>query len=165
MITHLIRVTILVRDQDEALRFYTEALGFEKRADVSFGPAARWLTVAPPQQGELEIVLQLPDPALHGEEEARRMLERVGQAPTWVLSTDDCQGDYARLVERGVTFTSSPQQQPYGLEAVFLDLYGNSYSLLQPAPSQQPRPQPRPQPGQEPGPQPAQWPGQGPTQG
>jgi predicted enzyme related to lactoylglutathione lyase len=133
MITHLARVTIIVRDQEEALRFYTETLGFEKRADVSIGPVTRWLTVAPSEQHELEIVLQQPDPAFHGERRASEMLASVGKSPTWVLNTTDCQGDYGRLVERGVTFTSPPTEQPYGLEAVFLDLYGNSYSLLQPA--------------------------------
>lgn len=130
MITHLARVTILVRDQDEALRFYTEKLGFEKRADVPMG-ATRWLTVAPTGQREPEIVLQQPDPAFHGEEGAKEMLARVGQNPTWVLATTDCQGDYERLSALGVRFESPPQRQMYGLEAVLLDLYGNSFSLLQ----------------------------------
>ncbi|HEX9037566.1 MAG TPA: VOC family protein [Ktedonobacterales bacterium] len=130
MITHLARVTILVRDQDKALSFYTEKLGFEKRADVPLG-ATRWLTVAPVGQQEVEIVLQQPDPAFHGEEGAKRMLERIGQSTTWVLATDDCQGDYERLSALGVTFASPPQRQMYGLEAVLLDLYGNSFSLLQ----------------------------------
>lgn len=130
MITRVARVTILVSDQDEALRFYTEKLGFEKRADMPMG-ATRWLTVAPAGQRELEIVLQQPDPAFHGEDGARQMLERVGQSTTWVLATDDCQGDYERLSGLGVRFTSPPQRQMYGLEAVLLDLYGNSYSLLQ----------------------------------
>ncbi len=132
MITHLARVTILVRDQDEALRFYTEKLGFQKRADVPMG-ATRWLTVAPSGQRELEIVLQQPDPAFHGEERARQMLERIGQSTTWVLATDDCQGDYERLSALGVRFASPPQRQMYGTEAVLLDLYGNSFSLLQAA--------------------------------
>lgn len=130
MITHLARVTILVSDQDEALSFYTEKLGFEKRADMPMG-ATRWLTVAPAGQRDLEIVLQQPDPAMHGEEGAKTMLERVGQNATWVLATDDCQGDYERLSALGVRFASAPQRQMYGTEAVLLDLYGNSYSLLQ----------------------------------
>jgi len=133
MITRLARVTIVVRDQDEALAFYTGKLGFETRADTSFGPGVRWLTVAPPQQRDLEIVLQQPDPAFHGEQQAAEMLASVGKNPTWVLYSTDCQGDYGHLVERGVAFRSAPTEQPYGLEAVFLDLYGNSYSLLQPA--------------------------------
>ncbi len=132
MITHLARVTILVRDQDEALRFYTEKLGFEKRADMPMG-ATRWLTVAPAGQRELEIVLQQPDPAFHGEEGARAMLERVGQNTTWVLATNDCLGDYERLSALGVRFTSPPQRHMYGTETVLLDLYGNSFSLLQAA--------------------------------
>jgi uncharacterized glyoxalase superfamily protein PhnB len=130
MITHLARVTILVSDQNEALNFYTEKLGFEKRADMPMG-ATRWLTVSPAGQRDLEIVLQQPDPAMHGEEGAQRMLERIGQNATWVLATDDCQGDYERLSALGVRFASPPQRQMYGTEAVLLDLYGNSYSLLQ----------------------------------
>jgi len=133
MITQLARVTILVRDQDEALRFYTEKLGFEKRADVAFGPAMRWLTVAPRGQQGVEIVLQKPEPAMHGEEDARRMLEVVGRNPTWVFACDDCRATYAELRGRGVEFSGEPQEQPYGVEAVFVDLYGNSFSLLQPA--------------------------------
>ena len=134
MITRLIRVTILVRDQDEAVRFYTEKLGLEKRADVTFGPGARWLTVAPQGQTELEIVLQQPAVALHGEEGAEQLLARVGQGTTWVFSTDDCRATYERLRARGVKFISPPQEQMYGVEALFEDLYGNRFSLLSPKP-------------------------------
>lgn len=74
MITKLIRVTILVRDQDEVLEFYTKKLGMEDRADVMFGPGARWLTVAPQDQKEMEIVLQKPETAMHGEDGVRAML-------------------------------------------------------------------------------------------
>ena len=131
MITRLARVTIYVRDQDEALRFYTETLGLEKRADVMFGPGARWLTVAPAGQHDVELLLKSGVPALHGEEFAQQIGERVGQGTTWVFATDGCRGDYETLKARGVTFTRAPQDQPYGVEAVFQDLYGNSFSLLQ----------------------------------
>ena len=100
MITRLARVTIYVRDQDEALRFYTETLGLEKRADVTFGPGARWLTVAPAGQRDVEILLQSGVPALHGEEFAQKIGERVGQGTTWVFATDDCRGDYETLKAR-----------------------------------------------------------------
>lgn len=133
MITRLARVTIYVRNQDEALAFYTEKLGLEKRADVQFGPGARWLTVAPAGQNEIEILLQEPVPAMHGKEFAQQIAERVGQATTWVFTTDDCRAEYETLKGRGVTFVSEPQDQPYGVEAVFVDLYGNSFSLLQQA--------------------------------
>ncbi len=132
MIKRLARVTILVRDQDEALWFYTEALGLEKRTDLALEPGMRWLTVAPKDQNDLEIVLQKPSPEMHGEEGAKKMLEQVGKGTTWVFYTDDCRAEYEVLRSRGVRFTSSPQEQPYGTEAVFVDLYGNSFSLLQP---------------------------------
>lgn len=130
MIRSLSRVTILVRDQDEALRFYTEKLGLEKRTDAVFGPGARWLTVAPKEQTELEIDLQKPEPALHGEEWARALFARVGQGTTWVFTTDDCHKTYDELRSRGVKFSSPPQPRPYGTEAIFEDLYGNVFSLL-----------------------------------
>lgn len=133
MITSLIRVTILVRDQDEALTFYTEKLGLQKRQDATFGPGMRWLTVAPEGQDNLEIVLQQPHAAMHGEANAQQMTEMIGRGTTWVFACDDCRATYAMLRERGVEFQSEPQEQPYGIEAVFIDLYGNSFSLLQPA--------------------------------
>ena len=133
MIIKLIRVTVLVRDQDEALQFYTEKLGLEKRDDLMFGPGARWLTVAPKGQQDIEIVLQKPEPGMHGEQGAAEMLSHIGHGTTWVFATDDCRADYETLRARGVTFLSPPSDQPYGVEAVFEDLYGNSVSLLQPA--------------------------------
>ena len=132
MITKLIRITVYVRDEEEALKFYTEKLGLEKRADVPFGPGARWLTVAPKEQKELEIVLQKPNPLLHGAEFAKELEARIGHGTTGVFSTDDCQKTYETLRSRGVKFVSPPEDQPYGLQAVFEDLYGNSFVLLEP---------------------------------
>ena len=123
-------VTILVRDYDEALKFYTEVLGFEKRSDQKFGPGARWVTVAAPGQ-EIQIVLQKPEPSMHGEEGARKMAERIGQNPTWVLATDDCGKTYELYSSRGVKFSEPPKEMPWGTQAVFKDLYGNSYALVQ----------------------------------
>ncbi|MCF6092885.1 VOC family protein [Microaerobacter geothermalis] len=132
MIDRLIRVTILVKDQEEALRFYTEKLGFEKRADVTFGPGVRWLTVAPKGQQELEIVLQKPEPSMHGEEGAKKLSERIGQGTTWVLETNDCRKTFETLRSKGVKFLSEPKEQPWGVEALFEDLYGNIFDLLEP---------------------------------
>ncbi len=132
MINKLAVVTLLVRDQEEALKFYTEKLGFDKRQDQAFGPGMRWLTVAPQKQTEVEITLLQPNPMMHGEARAREMLAMVGKQPAWSYRTDDCQKEYETLRARGVKFTQEPREQPYGLEAVFEDLYGNSYSLLQP---------------------------------
>ena len=132
MINQLNVVTILVHDQDEALRFYTDKLGFEKRADEMFGPGIRWLTVAPPDQEEVEIVLQEPEPALHGEEQAEAMRGLVGRMPTWSFGTDNCHAAHEALSARGVNFVQPPEERPYGVEALFEDLYGNVFSLLEP---------------------------------
>ncbi len=132
MISKLAVVTILVRNQDDALKFYTEKLGFDMRSDQAFGPGMRWLTVAPRQQTEVEITLLQPNPVMHGEAHAQEMLAMVGKQPTWSYRTDDCRKEYETLLARGVKFVQEPQEQPYGIEAVFEDLYGNSFSLLQP---------------------------------
>jgi predicted enzyme related to lactoylglutathione lyase len=125
MITSLNHVTVLVRDQDEALAFYTEKLGLEKRADDMFGEGYRWLTVAPPGQTNLEIVL---NPAFGPQDEVK-----IGKLPGWVFHTDDCQADYERLKGRGVKFTEAPTEQMWGMQALFEDLYGNQFVLLQPS--------------------------------
>jgi predicted enzyme related to lactoylglutathione lyase len=123
-------VTILVRDYDEALRFYTEVLGFEKRYDQKFGAGARWVTVGAPGQ-DVQIILQKPEPAMHGEENARKMTERIGQNPTWVLATDDIRKTYDLYSSRGVKFSEPPKETPWGTQAIFKDPYGNSYALVQ----------------------------------
>jgi predicted enzyme related to lactoylglutathione lyase len=131
MITRLAVVSILVRDQEEALRFYTDILGFEKRSDETFGPGLRWLTVAPSGQKEVEIALLKPEPALQGEEVARKLSERVGQSTTWSFTTDDCRATYEELEARGVQFISPPKEAYYGVEAIFVDLYGNTFSMVE----------------------------------
>jgi len=111
-------VTIAVANQDEALAWYTEKLGFEKKMDVR-SPQFRWLTVAPPQQVDVEFLL------------ASWFPDRVGRNATWVLSTRDCQGGYEELKAKGVEFSQKPEMRPWGIEAIFADLYGNKYALVQ----------------------------------
>jgi hypothetical protein len=111
-------VTIAVADQDEALVWYTEKLGFEKKMDVR-SAQFRWLTVAPPQQVDVEFLL------------ASWFPDRIGKNATWVLSTRDCQGGYEELRSRGVEFSQKPEIRPWGIEALFHDLYGNKYALVQ----------------------------------
>jgi predicted enzyme related to lactoylglutathione lyase len=124
-------IPVLVKDQDEALHFYTEKLGLEKRSDVCFGPGMRWLTVAPKGQKKPEIALAKPDVALHGEERTRELMERIGQGAPWVFGTNDCHKTYEMLSARGVKFLSAPTKQLYGTEAIFEDPYGNRFSLLE----------------------------------
>jgi len=118
-------VTIFVRDQDEALRFYTEKLRFETRADDSQTmPGFRWLTVAPPGQKEPEFVL------LKAAE--KEQIEQVGKQSHLGFNTDDCRRTYVTLKARGVKFTSPPEEVGYGVQALFEDLYGNEYVLIEP---------------------------------
>jgi len=123
-ITKLSHVTIIVPDQNEALTWYTEKFGFEKRADDAGSMAGyRWLTVAPRGQASPEIALF----------QARDDRERswVGQGTLWVLETDDCRATCKELAARGVTILSPPDQLPWGVSAIIQDLYGNPYNLLE----------------------------------
>lgn len=129
MIDRLRHVTVIVRDQDAALRFYSEILGMEVREDRRMGEF-RWLTVAP-ANGDVAIVLQRPSAPFQSPEQVEQMLARVGQGTTWVVETGDCRGTTAALKAKGVHFRSDPEEMPWGTSAVFEDLYGNPYNLLE----------------------------------
>ena len=125
-----------VHDQDEALDFYTKKLGMEVRADVTvpeFGDF-RWLTVGPPGQDDVAIVLMaIPgEPVMDGATAASvRDLMAKGFAGTVFLTTDDCQASYEELKGRGVEFTDLPEERPYGIDSGFRDPSGNSFRLTQ----------------------------------
>lgn len=125
-----------VQDQEEALKFWTEKVGFEVRADVTLPELGdfRWLTVSPPGQEDVSIVLMavpgepMIDPAT---QEQIRDLAAKGFAGTVFLTTEDCRGDYERLVDRGIEFTEAPEERPYGIDAGFRDPSGNAIRLTQ----------------------------------
>lgn len=145
VLTHLAVVSLLVRDQDEALRFYTEKLGLEKRADVQYGPGLRWLTVAAKGQYKPQIALAKPDVALHGESRTLELMERIGQGASCIFDTEDCHKTYELLRRRGVSFVSMPTKQLYGIEAIFRDPWGNTFVLLEPNPEARLRLKERPE--------------------
>jgi predicted enzyme related to lactoylglutathione lyase len=125
-----------VHDQDEALRFYTDKVGLEVRQDVTVPEMGnfRWLTVGPPQQEDIAIVLMaIPGPPLMdaGTERQVRDLVAKGYAGTVFLSTDDCRASYKELVSRGVEFVEEPEDRPYGVDAGFRDPSGNNIRLTQ----------------------------------
>jgi catechol 2,3-dioxygenase-like lactoylglutathione lyase family enzyme len=125
-----------VHDQDEALAFYTEKLGFEVRSDVTLSEmdGFRWLTVAPPGQEDMAVVLMaIPGPPMMDEATTRQVedLMAKGFAGTVFLTTDDCRGDYEELKSRGVEFTEVPEERPYGIDCGFRDPSGNSFRLTQ----------------------------------
>lgn len=133
--TSLSIISILVEDQEVALHFYTEKLGLEKRADVTYAPGMRWVTVAPKCQRKPEIALARLDVALQGasvKQQNRGWAEEQGISG--VFDTEDCCKMYSILLGRGVKFLRPPTKQLYGVEAVFADPYGNLFSLLEPVP-------------------------------
>jgi predicted enzyme related to lactoylglutathione lyase len=127
MVTQIAYITVLVRDQDEALRFYTEKLGMEKREEDTSIPDSRWLTVAPKNQKEVAFTLRKADGA-----ELERVGNQTGRQFLCILDTDDCRKAYETLRSRGVTFLNPPKELPFGVVATFEDLYGNVFDLWEP---------------------------------
>jgi uncharacterized glyoxalase superfamily protein PhnB len=129
--------TIYVIDQEEALGFYRDTLGFEVRTDLPMTQegSVRWLTLSPKGQPDLEIVLMpvTPGPVFDAEAaEQMKALVRGGSIGIGVFETDDVQGDYERLSKQGVEFVSPPEEKFYGTEAIVKDNSGNWFSLTQP---------------------------------
>lgn len=124
-------ISVLVKDQDEALKFYTEVLGLETRKDITFGPGLRLLTVAPAGQQKPELALAVPDASLYGEAYVHQLTQQLEQKVASIFVTNDCQKSYISLSERGVIFVHAPRSQEYGVEAIFRDPDGNIYSLLE----------------------------------
>ena len=127
---------VWVHDQDVALKFYTEQVGWEIRADVTLPEMGgfRWLTVGPPGQEDVSLVLMaIPGPPVVNEETSDQIRELMGKgfAGTVFLITDDCHASYTELSGRGVEFTQKPEQQPYGIDCGFRDPSGNSIRLTQ----------------------------------
>jgi predicted enzyme related to lactoylglutathione lyase len=125
-----------VNDQDEALAFYTQKLGMEVRIDASMPELGgfRWVTVSPPGQPDVAIVLMaIPGPPIMDVATAEqvRSLMSKGFAGTVFLTTDDCQASYEELKSRGVEFTEPPEDRPYGIDSGFRDPSGNSIRLTQ----------------------------------
>ena len=128
-----------VHDQDEALAFYTQRLGWEVRTDVTLAEMGnfRWLTVAPAGQEEIAVVLMaIPGPPVFEPEtsEQVRQLMAKGTAGTVFLTTDDCRASYEELKGRGVEFVDLPEERPYGIDASFRDPSGNHIRLTQELP-------------------------------
>src|SRR5579859_456566 len=125
-----------VHDQNEALDFYTNKLGWEVRSDATLPELGdfRWLTVGPPKQPDIDVVLMaIPGPPVMDPQTADQVrdLTSKGFAGTVFLTTDDIQRDYGELKSRGVEFTEAPEERPYGIDCGFRDPSGNSLRLTQ----------------------------------
>jgi len=127
---------VWVHDQDEALAFYTQKLGWEVRSDVTLPEMGnfRWLSVGPANQPDFGVVLMaIPgEPVMDGETAGQvRTLMGKGFAGTVFLTTDDVHADFEELKSRGVDFTEEPEERPYGIDCGFRDPSGNSFRLTQ----------------------------------
>lgn len=123
---------IYVRDQDEALAFYVDTLGFEVHTDVRNGDF-RWLTVQHPEQPSFQLGLFVPGPPLLDEGTARTLRELVakGAMPGLILQVEDCRAAYARLRDAGVEFTQAPEERFGTVDAGFRDPSGNGWKMIQ----------------------------------
>jgi catechol 2,3-dioxygenase-like lactoylglutathione lyase family enzyme len=125
-----------VHDQDVALDFYTNKLGMVVRADVTLEeiPGFRWLTVSPPDQEDVTIVLMpIPGPPIMDAQTAGQVAELMGKgfAGALFLTTDDCDAAYAKLSAKGVEYTEKPSDYPYGRDSSFRDPSGNTIRLAE----------------------------------
>lgn len=128
MARRIAQIAIVVRDYDEAIRFYTDRLGFVLLEDTRLSEAKRWVRVAPPGASGTELLLAR---AANPEQESR-IGNQTGGRVFLFLETDDFRRDYDALRDRGVTFVRPPREETYGTVAVFEDLYGNKFDLIEP---------------------------------
>jgi catechol 2,3-dioxygenase-like lactoylglutathione lyase family enzyme len=127
MTQHLAALALVVRDYDEALGFYVGKLGFELIEDTRMSETKRWVMVAPPGAKEMRLLLAKAD----NPEQKTRIGNQTGGRVFLFLHTDDFQRDYEAYRAKGVRFLETPRQESYGTVAVFGDLYGNKWDLIE----------------------------------
>jgi catechol 2,3-dioxygenase-like lactoylglutathione lyase family enzyme len=134
MISHISHGTVYVLDQDEALTFYRDKLGFEVRKDVTMDGGFRWLTVGPKTQPNFVLALMKVEEGHMCDAEtaaALTALVRKGVFGVGVFETPDCQATYEELKRKGVEFAGPPEERFYGIEAIGKDNSGNWFSMTQ----------------------------------
>ena len=126
---HLGCICLLVRDYDEAKAYFSDKLSFELVEDTPLGDGKRWVLLAPPGSQETRLLLARAS----GPDQSARVGDQAAGRVFLLLHTDDFWRDYRAFRARGVTFCEEPRHEAYGIVAVFEDLYGNRWDLLQPA--------------------------------
>jgi catechol 2,3-dioxygenase-like lactoylglutathione lyase family enzyme len=121
-------VSLLVHDYDEAIAWYRDRLGFALAEDVDLGAGKRWVVVAPAGGRGARLLLAKAD----GEAQSARVGDQAGGRVFLFLETDDFARDHAGMLARGVRFREQPRHEAYGTVAVFEDLYGNPWDLIEP---------------------------------
>ena len=122
-------VTFLVRDYDEAIDWFTRALGFALVADTPLGGGKRWVLVAPEGEGTPLLLAEASD-----DSQTARIGDPTGGRVAFFLHTDDFARDHAKMIAGGVRFREKPRYEPYGTVAVFEDFCGNLWDLIEPKP-------------------------------
>jgi len=120
-------VALVVADYDEAIRWYVEKLGFALAEDVDLGGGKRWVTLDP-GQGDARLLLAQAD----GTTQTARVGDQTGGRVFLFLETDDFARDHQAMRAKGVAFMEEPRHEGYGTVAVFSDLYGNLWDLIEP---------------------------------
>lgn len=121
-------LSLLVAEYDEAIEFYCTRLGFTLLEDTPLGAGKRWVLVAPKGETGARLLLARAD----GEEQRAAIGRQAGGRVMLFLETDDFARDHAAMTAKGVTFLEAPRREPYGTVAVFADLYGNKWDLIEP---------------------------------
>jgi len=127
MSQRLTAVSLVVRDYDEAIAYYSGVLGFELVEDTALGGGKRWVLVAPSRQAGAGLLLAQAS----GPDQRARIGDQTGGRVFLFLHTDDFAADHARYLAAGVRFVEEPRHEAYGTVAVFEDLYGNRWDLIQ----------------------------------
>lgn len=125
---HIAAISLLVRDYDEAIAYYTQKLGFVLLEDTALGGGKRWVRIAP--RGAAETSLLLAQAA--NERQSAQVGDQMGGRVGFFLHTDDFRRDHAAMSAQGVNFVEAPRHESYGTVAVFEDLYGNRWDLIEP---------------------------------
>ena len=128
---HLAQIAIIVKDYDEAIAFYTGKLGFVLREDEQLSETKRWVIVAPPGANECGLLLA----RAANEQQAAAIGNQSGGRVFLFLHTDDFWSDYERYKSRDIRFVREPSKEAYGTVAVFEDLYGNLWDLIEREPN------------------------------
>ena len=124
------QVALLVRDYDEAIRFFTQVLRFVLVEDTPLAGGKRWVRIAPSSAAGMGLLLARAATP----EQERAIGNQAGGRVFMFLRTDDFHADFEHMKSKGVRFTEEPRHEPYGTVVVFLDLYGNKWDLIGPSP-------------------------------
>jgi len=125
---HIAAISLLVRDYDEAIAYYTHKLGFVLLEDTPLGGGKRWVRIAP--RGAAETSLLLARAA--NERQLAQVGDQMGGRVGFFLHTDDFRRDHAAMSAQGVNFVEAPREEIYGTVVVFEDLYGNRWDMIEP---------------------------------